>query len=320
MPQKLFQNQQTKVRKEPKERKPLLKNDVPTVYYKNFEDLRNKISDLKSLQNWDKTVEVDCIVLRKQNPKYLIPEFTVILDDSLGFTIKVYEWFLPEDHEIYKINKRSLKNVTLSNLLNKIGSYTICSGTTIKEYNETLYLHQLAERNCNNESEIDENSALAPFQSNLIFRVKNCSLLIKTQNHCTYCAKYDLIKKRRIRQKDKKDSIPAKLKAPISNTNLNKIKLRMQQERLKCRQLEQKIENMQKELKHNNHIIDNQLNKDFIDIIGSNTNNVTPFMELFWEQQKRLFSSSESGARYHPMIIRLCLSLAAKSTSAYEEL
>ena len=213
MPLKQFQNQQTQVRKEPKERKPLLKNDLPKAYYKNFKDLKNKISDLRSLKNWEKSLEDGCIVFRKPNANYLLPEFTLILDDSLGFTIKVYEWFLPEDHGIYKTNRRSLKNVTLSDLLSQIGTYTICSGTTIKEYNETLYLHQLPERNCKNDSENDENSALVPFRSNLIFRVNNCSLLIKTQNQCTHCAKYDLVKKRRIRQKDKKDSIPAKLKS-----------------------------------------------------------------------------------------------------------
>ena len=43
-------------------------------------------------------------------------------------------------------------------------------------------------------------------------------------------------------------------------------------------------------------------------------------MKLFWEQQKKLFSSSSAGVRYHPMIICFCLSLAAKSPSCYEEL
>ena len=43
-------------------------------------------------------------------------------------------------------------------------------------------------------------------------------------------------------------------------------------------------------------------------------------MSLFWQQQKKLFSSSRTGVWYHPMIIRFCLSLAAKSASCYEEL
>ena len=45
-------------------------------------------------------------------------------------------------------------------------------------------------------------------------------------------------------------------------------------------------------------------------------------MKLFWEeQQKYLSSSSSSSIRYHPaMIIKYCLSLAAKSSSAYSDL
>jgi len=43
-------------------------------------------------------------------------------------------------------------------------------------------------------------------------------------------------------------------------------------------------------------------------------------MSLFWQQQKKLLKSSTTGVRYHPMIIRFCLSLAAKSPSCYEEL
>lgn len=43
-------------------------------------------------------------------------------------------------------------------------------------------------------------------------------------------------------------------------------------------------------------------------------------MSLFWQEQKKLLSSSKTGVRYHPMLIRYCLSLAAKSPSCYEEL
>jgi len=42
-------------------------------------------------------------------------------------------------------------------------------------------------------------------------------------------------------------------------------------------------------------------------------------MNLFWQQQMKLFSSTKTGVRYHPMLIRYCLSLAAKSPSCYEE-
>ena len=55
-------------------------------------------------------------------------------------------------------------------------------------------------------------------------------------------------------------------------------------------------------------------------IIPGQSDNVTPFMSLFWEQQKKLLSSSKTGVRYQPIIVRYCLSLAAKSPSGDEEL
>ena len=43
-------------------------------------------------------------------------------------------------------------------------------------------------------------------------------------------------------------------------------------------------------------------------------------MKLFWEeQQKYLSSSSKTSVLYHPMIIRYCLGLAAKSPSVYDK-
>ena len=46
---------------------------------------------------------------------------------------------------------------------------------------------------------------------------------------------------------------------------------------------------------------------------------MSPFMQLFWEEQKKAFDRSSTGVRYHAMIIRFCLLLQAKSPANYEE-
>ncbi len=43
-------------------------------------------------------------------------------------------------------------------------------------------------------------------------------------------------------------------------------------------------------------------------------------MKVFWEQQRKLLASPKFGRRYHPHVIRFCLSLHAKSPAAYKEL
>ena len=67
---------------------------------------------------------------------------------------------------------------------------------------------------------------------------------------------------------------------------------------------------MQEELSKSSVHIDHELSKDFISIMGKTKHEITPFMNLFWQQQQKLFASNSTGVRYHPMIIRYCLSLS----------
>ena len=105
--------------------------------------------------------------------------------------------------------------------------------------------------------------------------------------------------------KTKADFLPVMSKGPISNTNPNKIKLRMLQVELKCKQLEEKIQYTQRELKINNQKVDNMLNEDFIEIINFNSGKMTPFTSLYVESafclggttQYQLFTTSK---RTHP--------------------
>ena len=72
----------------------------------------------------------------------------------------------------------------------------------------------------------------------------------------------------------------------------------------------------------NGQDVDSQLNDDFVKLFsGCDQKDVPPFMKLFWEEQQNYIkSSSYSSVRYHPMIIKFCLSLAAKSPSTYSDL
>lgn len=77
---------------------------------------------------------------------------------------------------------------------------------------------------------------------------------------------------------------------------------------------------MRVELEKSSMEIDNELSNDFVKILDSADTKITQFMKLFWQEQRKLFTRSTTGVRYHPLIIRFCLSLAAKSPSCYEEL
>ena len=113
---------------------------------------------------------------------------------------------------------------------------------------------------------------------------------------------------------------PAANKAPLSQTSNERIRFKLNNFRIENKALKEQILKLETEIDSSVEV-SSDLNEDFISII-SNTNKTMPsFMKLFWdEQQKYISKSSTKGIRYHPMVIRYCLSLAAKSPSAYEEL
>ena len=159
----------------------------------------------------------------------------------------------------------------------------------------------------NKEDEEDE-SVLIPFNSKIIYRVKTCITLLEKNNSndektvCIFCKSCN---KSTIYQENKKKlsiATPAKSKAPLTATSKPKVVLALKQERLKCAQLTSELEKMKIELRSNTHTVDNSLNNDFLAIISDQK--MTPFMNLFWQQQKKLFQTSPKGMRYHPMIIR----------------
>ena len=105
----------------------------------------------------------------------------------------------------------------------------------------------------------------------------------------------------------------------VTNTT-REIKLTLQMERIMCTQLKNQFRLMQEDLNKPSVHINHELSRDFISIMGKTKHEITPFMNLFRQQQQKLFASNSTGVRYHPMIIRYCLSFLAKSPSLYEEL
>jgi len=86
------------------------------------------------------------------------------------------------------------------------------------------------------------------------------------------------------------------IKAPVSRTDPKQIKLTLQGQRLRCTELEQQLKDMKAQLQKYNIEIDHELSDDFTRIIGS-AKQVTHFMNLFWQEQKKLFSRNSTGVQ-----------------------
>ena len=76
--------------------------------------------------------------------------------------------------------------------------------------------------------------------------------------------------------------VPAKIKAPVSKTAPQRLLLTIQNQRLKCNQLQVELDSMRKELNEHYTKVDNELHKDFVEIMSNNINNTTQCMYLLY--------------------------------------
>ena len=152
---------------------------------------------------------------------------------------------------------------------------------------------------------------LNPTATKQYSRYKNC-LVLSSHIMCVECDRYSM----------KTKKVLPKVKPSHSNAPLSRVSRKCLIETVKTQRIENKEikENLQREINERGVKVDSELAEDFEKIMAANSNDVTPFMHLFWEQQKQSVSKKGTSNRYHPMIIRFCLSIASKSASAYDEL
>ena len=259
------------------------------------------LKNLSCIKSWVITTGECYITLEKFEKPWKIAKFKVVIDDGLGFTISCFDWFLPEDHDIYKENKRSLRNITVARLIQTLEQFLLCEGTKDTSSSGIIH-HVIPKENVTVQNEEEDEEPLVPYRSFIYYREKACNLLLLHTKQCVTC--FATVKKNNYSFSKKKVNLntPAKLNAPISKTNPKRVLLTIQKSRLKCAEFEERCEQLQMELSKGSVQVEAQLSDDLVSIISESK--MTPFMNLFWQQQKKLFQKSPRGARFHPMIIR----------------
>ena len=293
--------------------------------YNNLQQVKSRASKI-SLKEWSTEVKDQEIVFKTKHPDTLYSRAEVHISDGLEFSVCVFGWPLPVTHVIYKEYKRSVQHVTLSQLLNEISSYVLCEG--VKNDDGRCSKHPILQteqptstgdhaddRNESDEEEFNPFNACKSYS-----RHPYCQVLIDGSNKCPQCRTCENTIELSKNRKEAKLKEPAKPNAPVSATHPERLKLTLQEQRLKIQQLEERIAEMQMEIKSSSVNVTEDVSRDILNIISQRGKDMSPFMQLFWEQQKKAFSRSASGARYHPMIIRYCLAIYAKSPAAYNEL
>ena len=118
------------------------------------------------------------------------------------------------------------------------------------------------------------------------WRAKGCFPLCQQGVVCCECEEFTCCAENARKLKESRSAKPAHVKAPVSKTDPERIKLILQGQRLRCAELEQELKDMKAELQKSNIEIDNELSDDFTRIIGS-VKQVTPFVNLFWQERKK---------------------------------
>ena len=274
----------------------------------NLNDVNRRISNLKILPWTYRTCDNITYLELKITP-YLIPKYIIKIDESLDFNLLVYNWPLPDDQFIYKMHRRSFRNVFISLMLKNINDLVVCAG--VKHPLESSKVHIVP-------IEVNEDD-LCPVTSMEMHRSPSCDLLTTPSSPlCNKCIKMEkdiLIKTKRI---TKNANTAAKPNAPLSFISLQRLSLALKEKRDECTEQKAIILRLQKEIENKCVEINSNLGHSVIETMTKNEEKLTPFMKLFWAEQKKY--RSQSSIRYHPMIIRFALSLAIKSGSTYDEL
>ena len=93
----------------------------------------------------------------------------------------------------------------------------------------------------------------------------------------------------------------------------------MRTERLHSKELEERLQTLEKKIKADSVHVDETIDKDILQIMSNQNLDATQHMKFFWQQQVKFLQSNKHGRRYHPQVIRFALSHHAKSAAAYRE-
>ena len=282
--------------------------------YSGLKDLVKKNNKLKLNGFVFSDTKDDLVKLTKSVDNYNVPLVEICFDETLEYNLTTLGWRLPDNHSIYKNFLRSLRHHTLSELLTYVTSYELCPGLN---YDAALVPHVVPTVQTSEDS---------PFSYKTFYRPSDCEVLISSSGCCETCKNYEKKIEKSIQAKERKTNAPLHPNAPLKFTSKEKICNGLLTERKekkelvkKVTKLEEEIQRMRREIVEKKVVVDEGFSQDILNCMEKSEQKVTPFMKMFWEQQTAAFNVKKV-KQYHPMIIRFCLSLIAKSPAAYEEL
>lgn len=214
-------------------------------YYQNIQDVKNRVGKLV-LKEWAIAIEENKVTLAKYQCPYILPKLEITIDESLAYTISMCKWYLPDDHSLYKDFKRTVRMVTVSDLVRNTERLQICKGHRQDFLTGKSIRHAIPlDNNIEEATELNQ-----PFITNDFLRARDCDMLISRDgDQCDLCKFQNDLQNRQQKRCRARELVPAKTKAPVSLTSAKRLKLTLQAQRLQCRQLQARVKEMEFEIK-----------------------------------------------------------------------
>ena len=218
--------------------------------YGSFAEVVKSSRKIK-LDGWQMKLESDKVIFEMFQTPFKAPSLRVSIDDSLGFTISVFDWFLPCTHIMYKENRRSVANVTVSALLNQCSKMDICEGMNASESSFVRHIVPKQVDQFDKDIDSDEESCPLPYDAKEFHRHIDCVLLNDKGNlQCSKCKVNEKLSRKQENKKKQRLLTAAKPKAPITKTSSTRIGIALKEQRLKCTLLEKQLKEIKTELEN----------------------------------------------------------------------
>ena len=306
----------------PQQRRSVIRHDEQptssgTFQPPTFDDLKKYFKrNYQYLRDWTVNVTDDVIVVELREPGFLIPKYHLQIDESLELTVAIYGATVPNSSALFPEGKSRLCG-KFKDLHNLLCDLRICCGVSVME-NETssseTFLHVTPL--------IASKQQSSPVNYSQTRRSNKCEILVDQGiEKCKPCCKVD------DKKAQPKPALPAKSKAPLTACSSAKLQATVREERvklkeseLKCMQLEDRLNRMEKEINSHGVTLDDDVSNSFLAILDQTNLQASPHMKLVFQQQQKAMRTNKHGQRWHPHFIEFCLSIHAKSSSVYNEL
>ena len=245
--------------------------------YQNFDEFCRQVQRLQ-LTNWNININKDIDNLKQLISPYTIPYCDITIDVCLEFTVVILGWLLQDTHSIYKCIFRSVRNVTLSEMLKRITTLNLCRGLNIEICSEKVISYVIP---CDiNLDDIDPNN---PFPRKLYQRPVNC-IVLQDNDLCANCKTYQGSKE--------VEGKPLHINAPLSTAKRERLIQTIKEQRIVNKELTTKTEYMQELIRLNAVDVDEDLGGFIAKTMDEHkANTVSPFKKLFWEQQRAIIGN-----------------------------